>query len=324
MRPQVVIIATVVLNALLFVANLIIARLSNSDAVLAQAIYTITDLVGSALLLWGLYLSRLPADYLYPFGRGKERFFWAFASILVTFTTAGIIAIVAGFDQALAPKPISHIGFALAVVVVSLLVSIGGISITLRELRIGRQTLRALLESANQGLKSIFYQDLVTIAGCAVAVGGLTVVYRTGLDYVDGLTAILEGFLLVATGFVLTAESREYLIGRALDPGGRPGDPASRGARCPGRARAQPSIDDPGSRGCPPRPKDQLPGRAHDRPDRAYGRRGRAVAEGALPDAPAHRHRTGVLSAPSGRRRVSRYRRIVSTTRATAIEPKKR
>ncbi len=219
MRPQVVIIATVVLNALLFVANLIIARLSNSDAVLAQAIYTITDLVGSALLLWGLYLSRLPADYLYPFGRGKERFFWAFASILVTFTTAGIIAIVAGFDQALAPKPISHIGFALAVVVVSLLVSIGGISITLRELRIGRQTLRALLESANQGLKSIFYQDLVTIAGCAVAVGGLTVVYRTGLDYVDGLTAILEGFLLVATGFVLTAESREYLIGRALDPG---------------------------------------------------------------------------------------------------------
>ncbi len=219
MRPQVVIIATVVLNALLFVANLIIARLSNSDAVLAQAIYTITDLVGSALLLWGLYLSRLPADYLYPFGRGKERFFWAFASILVTFTTAGIIAIVAGFDQALAPKPISHIGFALAVVVVSLLVSIGGISITLRELRIGRQTLRALLESANQGLKSIFYQDLVTIAGCAVAVGGLTVVYRTGLDYVDGLTAILEGLLLVATGFVLTAESREYLIGRALDPG---------------------------------------------------------------------------------------------------------
>ncbi len=219
MRPQVVIIATVVLNALLFVANLVIARLSNSDAVLAQAIYTITDLVGSALLLWGLYLSRLPADYLYPFGRGKERFFWAFVSILVTFTTAGIIAIVAGFDQALAPKPISHIGAALAVVVVSLLVSIGGISITLRELRIGRQTLRALLESANQGLKSIFYQDLVTIAGCAVAVGGLTVVYRTGLDYVDGLTAILEGFFLVATGFVLTAESREYLIGRALDPG---------------------------------------------------------------------------------------------------------
>ncbi len=218
MRPQVIIIATVVLNLALFIANLIIARISGSDAVLAQAIYTITDLLGSAILLWGLYLSRRPADYLYPFGRGKERFFWAFVSILITFTIAGILAIVAGVDQALAPRPISHIGAALGVVAASLLVSIGGIWITLRELRIGRQTLQALLESANQGLKSIFYQDLVTIAGCAVALGGLSVVYQTGLDYVDGITAVIEGILLVATGFILTAESREYLIGRALAP----------------------------------------------------------------------------------------------------------
>ncbi len=218
MRPQVVIVATLLLNAGLFVANVVIADLSGSRTVLAQAIYSITDLLGSALLLWGLYVSRRPADYQYPFGRGKERFFWAFVSILVTFTTAGIIALVTGVQQALTPVPISHIGSALTVVAASLVVSMGGIWITLRELRIGRQTLQALLESANQGLKSIFYQDLVTVAGCAVALGGLVVVYRTGLDAVDGVTAALEGFLLVATGFILTAESREYLIGRALAP----------------------------------------------------------------------------------------------------------
>lgn len=218
MRTQVVIVATVLLNAALFVANLAIAELSGSEAVFAQAIYTVTDLVGSALLLWGLYASRRPADYLYPFGRGKERFFWAFVSILVTFTVAGVVAMVTGIDQALAPRPISHIGEALAVVAVSLAVSILGIAITLRELRIGRETLRALLASANQGLKSIFYQDLVTIAGCAAALVGLTLVYRTGRDAFDGYTAAVEGLLLVATGFVLTAESREYLIGRALEP----------------------------------------------------------------------------------------------------------
>ncbi len=218
MRPQVIIVATVVLNAFLFVANFLIAGISGSDAVLAQAIYTVTDLIGSVILLWGLYLSRRPADYLYPFGRGKERFFWAFVSILITFTTAGMLAIVTGVDQALAPRPISHIGAALAVVAVSLLVSVGGIWITLRELRLGRVTLQTLLESANQGLKSIFFQDLVTIAGCAVALGGLTIVYRTGNGAVDGVTAAVEGFLLVATGFILTAESREYLIGRALAP----------------------------------------------------------------------------------------------------------
>ncbi len=218
MRAQVVIVATLAFNGLLFVANLYIAYLSGSRTVFAQAIYTLTDLVGSALLLWGLHVSRRPADYLYPFGRGKERFFWAFVSILITFTTAGIIALVTGIEQAVSPARISHLSDAILVVAASLAVSLAGIWVTLRELRISRQTLQALLESANQGLKSIFYQDLVTVAGAIVALGGLVVVVRTGVDAIDGVTATLEGFLLVATGFLLTAESREYLIGRALAP----------------------------------------------------------------------------------------------------------
>jgi len=218
MRTQVVIVATLLLNAVLFVANLSIALLSGSRTVLAQAIYSVTDLIGSGLLLWGLHVSRRPADYNYPFGRGKERFFWAFVSILITFSVAGVIALVTGFEQAISPAPVSHIGVGLIVLGASLAVSVGGIWITLRELRFARTSLQALLESANQGLKSIFYQDLVTIAGCVVAFGGLLVVYRTQLYWVDGITAAIEGILLVATGFILTAESREFLIGRALDP----------------------------------------------------------------------------------------------------------
>jgi cation diffusion facilitator family transporter len=218
MRTQFVLVATLLLNAALFGANFSIAILSGSRTVLAQAIYSVTDLIGAGLLIWGLHVSRRPADYQYPFGRGKERFFWAFVSILITFTTAGIIALVTGIDQVLTPVPISHIGEGLLVLAASLAVSVGGIWVTLRELRFSRRALQALLESANQGLKSIFYQDLVTIAGCVVAFGGLLIVYRTGDYAVDGITAALEGFLLVATGFILTAESREYLIGRALAP----------------------------------------------------------------------------------------------------------
>ena len=218
MRPQVVIVATLVLNGALFAINLLVAELSGSRAVLAQAIYALTDLVGGALLLWGLYLSRRPADYQYPFGRGKERFFWAFVSIVVTFSVAGVVALVTGFDQVVAPVAIDHIGDALLIVGISVVVSIVSILVSLRELRLARQSLSTFLSSAQQGLKSIFYQDLVTIAAALVAFGGLLVVYRTHDYAIDGATAALEGFLLVATGFVLTAESREYLVGRALDP----------------------------------------------------------------------------------------------------------
>jgi cation diffusion facilitator family transporter len=218
MRPQVILVATLLLNFALFAFNLLVAIESGSRAVLSQAIFAITDLVGSGLLIAGLYLSRQPADYQYHFGRGKERFFWAFVSIVVTFTVAGVVALTAGVEQIVSPDKVSHIGQALAVVGASLLVSVASIYVTLRELRLGRETLEALLTSANQGLKSIFYQDLVSIFGSVAAFVGLLAVYRTGDDAIDGVTAAILGVFLVSTGFVLTAESREYLVGRALSP----------------------------------------------------------------------------------------------------------
>jgi cation diffusion facilitator family transporter len=218
MRPQVIIVATLLLNATLFGVNLDVARISGSKAVLSQAIYTITDLVGSAFLLWGLYLSRRPADYDRPFGHGRERFFWAFVSIVVSFTVAGLLALTTGIEQIVSPDKVTHIDAALLVVGATVLVSAGGIYITLRELRRSRQTLGYLLASANQGLKSIFYQDLVAIVGSVAAFGGLLAVYRTGDGVIDGFTAALEGIILFAAGVVLSAESREYLVGRALEP----------------------------------------------------------------------------------------------------------
>ncbi len=218
MRSQVVIIATLVLNGALFALNLDVALLSGSRAVLAQAIYSVTDLLGAALLLWGLYASRLPADYRHPFGRGKERFYWALVSIVVTFTVAGIVALTTGIDQVASPVAISHIGEALLVVGATLAVSAIGIAVTLRELRRSQQTLQAFLESRHIGLKSVFYQDVVSIIGCLVAFTALVVVYRTGQYAADGAAAIIEGVLLVITGLVLTLESRGLLIGQALDP----------------------------------------------------------------------------------------------------------
>ena len=218
MRPQVIIVSTLLLNASLFAVNLLVAIASGSRAVLAQAIFTLTDLVGSGLLLWGLYLSRRPASHEYPFGRGKERFFWAFVSIVVTFTVAGVVALTEGIDQIVAPETLRYIGEAVLVVGLTLVVSIAGIWVTLRELRLSQRTLASLLESANQGLKSIFYQDLVSVMASIVAFIGLLIVFTTHNAFADGISAALEGLLLIAMGFVLTAESREYLIGKALDP----------------------------------------------------------------------------------------------------------
>ena len=218
MRSQVVIVATLLLNGALFAPNLEVALLSGSRAVLAQAIYSVTDLVGAALLLWGLYASQLPADYRHPFGRGKERFYWALISIVVTFAIAGVLALSTGVDQATNPVAVTDIADALLVVGATLFVSAVSVAVTLREVRRSQQTLQSFLESRRIGLKSVFYQDVVSIVGCLVAFSALVVVYRTKVYAADGAAAIIEGVLLVMTGIVLTLESRGLLIGQALDP----------------------------------------------------------------------------------------------------------
>jgi cation diffusion facilitator family transporter len=218
MRPQVIILATLLLNATLFAVNLTVAIIGGSRSVLAEAIFTVTDLVGSGLLLWGLYLSRLPASPAHPFGRGKERFFWAFVSIVVTFTVAGILVLSEGVSQVVAPHPIHYIVEGLLVVSATMAVSIASVGFTVRELRHSKMSLAELLRSPNQGLKAIVYQDLVTIGASFAAFGGLVVVHQTGNAVADGLGAIVEGGFLIAAGFVLSAESREYLIGRAMEP----------------------------------------------------------------------------------------------------------
>lgn len=218
MRPQVVLTTTLLLNLLLFAVNLWVAVLSGSRTILAEAILAATDLVGSGLLLWGLRLSRRPADPEHPFGFGKERFFWAFIAIVVTFTIAGIVALGTGLEQWANPKPVGHLVEGIVIVALTLAASLVGIFVTLRELRLGRESLVGLLESSHEGLKSVFYQDAVAVVGAVVALGGLLAVLESHRTSIDGAVAAVEGVLLVATGFVLTAESRGYLVGRALDP----------------------------------------------------------------------------------------------------------
>jgi divalent metal cation (Fe/Co/Zn/Cd) transporter len=74
------------------------------------------------------------------------------------------------------------------------------------------------LESSHQGLKTIFFQDLVSVLGSAVAFAGLLFVFRYHDWSIDGYTASAVGLLMIATGFVLAAESRDLLVGKAISP----------------------------------------------------------------------------------------------------------
>jgi cation diffusion facilitator family transporter len=218
MRSSVIINATLLLDAALFGVNAYVAVESGSHAVLSQAIYSITDLLGGVMLLWGFVVSRRPPNPRHPFGYGKERYFWSFVAALVTFTVAGFVVLVTSAAQISNPQPVSHLNEALLSVGATVVVSLVGIGVTLRELRASQETLSSLVASSHLGLKTIFYQDLVSVAGSVVAFLGIVYILRTGDLAADGYAAGAVGVLLVATGFVLAGESRELLVGKAISP----------------------------------------------------------------------------------------------------------
>ncbi len=216
MRTNVIIAATLTLDAVFFVLNISVAAVGGSRAVLSQAVYTISDLVGTGMILLGQRESVRPATPRHPFGRGKERFFWAFVAGLLTFSLAGSLVLGEGLLQILTPKPVAAISDGLLTIAGTLAANLGSLVVVLWELRRDGQTVEGLLASEHQGVKSIFLQDTVAVAGAAVAFSGLFLVRITGNALYDGLSAAVVGALLLLTGFVLAAEARSLLVGRSV------------------------------------------------------------------------------------------------------------
>jgi cation diffusion facilitator family transporter len=215
-RPALVITATLILDGVFFVLNLSVAISGGSRAVLSQAVYTITDLIGAVMILLGHRASAQPASPQHPFGRGKERFFWAFTAGLVTFSLAGALVLVEGGLQIVSPRPVADLVPGLLTVAGTLASSLGSLLVVIFELRRDQQTVESLLASDFQGMKTIFLQDVVSVVGAGVALAGLALVRVSGQAFYDGLSASVVGVLLLITGFTLAAESRALLVGRAM------------------------------------------------------------------------------------------------------------
>lgn len=219
MRVNAVFYLTLLLNAIFFVLNLVVALVGGSRAVLSQAVYAGTDMVATLMVVWGQMAGALPPSARHPFGRGKERFFWTFVAGLIAFTLAGALVFTEGLQAVGHPGAIGDLGLSLGTVVGTLVAALASLGIVLAEMRRDHLSVSALLESTQQGVKTLFLQDVVSIAGAVVAVTGLALVARTGHAVFDGLAATVVGALLLVTGFAIAAETRELLVGRSISAG---------------------------------------------------------------------------------------------------------
>jgi divalent metal cation (Fe/Co/Zn/Cd) transporter len=88
-----VIYAALAGNTLIAVTKFIAASVTGSSAMLSEGIHSVVDTGNQGLLLHGLARSKRPPSEEFPFGHGKEVYFWSFVvAILIFGLGAGVSA----------------------------------------------------------------------------------------------------------------------------------------------------------------------------------------------------------------------------------------
>ena len=193
-------------NIFLFIIKAIAGIISNSIAVISDAINSLTDVFSSAAIMYSVKVSLKKPDDDHQFGHNAAQPIAVFLIALFTAIVA-INLIQASIGRILNPNEHHNIN---AVVYGILIVTITvKIILSRYQSKVGK-TFRS------PGLKASAIDSLNDVLASSLSIIGVIGV-QIGLAYVDGIAGILISFFILKSGYEIAKENIDYLMGRAAD-----------------------------------------------------------------------------------------------------------
>jgi len=213
--------AALIGNGLIAVTKFAAAAHTGSSAMLSEGIHSLVDTGNQVLLLYGIKRANIPATSAFPFGHGKEIYFWSFVVAMLIFALGGAVSIYKGWTHLAHPTSIENISINYAVLGFAIIFESAALWVAFKEFNLRRGSLgiyRAIVSGKDPTLFVVIFEDSAALLGLLIAMGGLVMYQLTGNPVYDALASIGIGVVLVLTAIVLAVESKSLLIGESANP----------------------------------------------------------------------------------------------------------
>ena len=216
-----VIFAALIGNALIALTKFIAFFITKSSAMLSEGVHSVVDTGNQVLLLYGLHRAKRPASEQFPFGHGKEVYFWGFVVAITIFTIGAGVSIYKGVHHIMHPIPIvnptiNYIVLACALVFEGAAWYFAFTEFTKVKGKWGY--FEAVQRGKDPSMFVVLFEDSAAMLGIIAAFVGIFLSQVTGNYAYDGIASVVIGLILAGTAFWLAYEIKGLLIGESARP----------------------------------------------------------------------------------------------------------
>ncbi len=193
-------------NVFLFIGKLIAGTISGSVSVIADAVNNLSDASSSIISLFGFKLSSRPADEEHPFGHGRYEYL---SGLMVSFLimVIGLELFQTSIEKILHPTDVHFHIFICAIMLASIAVKLWMAAFNRK---IGKLIhSQTLIATAADSRNDVISTTAVLLAAI--------ISHFTHLN-LDGIMGLGVAIFILYSGFGLTKETLDPLLGKAPDP----------------------------------------------------------------------------------------------------------
>ncbi len=213
--------AALVGNSLIAVTKFGAAAYTGSAAMFSEGVHSLVDTGNQVLLLFGIKQSTKPPSPEFPFGHGKEIYFWCFIVAMLIFALGGTASIYQGFQHIGSTGEMTNPLVNYLVLGFAIIFECGALYVALKEFNLSRgdqSVLDAVRHGKDPTLFVVVFEDSAAMLGLLIALAGVVAFQLTGNSIYDAVASIAIGVVLLLTAIWLALESKSLLIGESANP----------------------------------------------------------------------------------------------------------